>query len=193
MAMGAAAYLPVFTIILSEKWAASGHIFMIVAPAIALQTITALRGTVVMAIGRSDITLRLAVENCILWISALLISVSFGIDWVAIAYDIVVILYIPRSIILTLPLIGVPYFTYVRSMLIPIVVTAICVLGYLEINHLAGIGDWGKLFIAAGLSITATAVSAIAQMRPLLADIALMKKSQIQDGLYNPMVQPIIT
>ena len=175
MAMIAVAYQPVFTIILSEKWAASGHLFLLVAPAVAVQTVIALRGTAVMALGRSDLILRQSLESGALWVIALVLSVSFGIERVAIAYDIVAFIYIPRSLALTLPLLGTPTPAYLRAMLIPTIVSMLCVTLYLAIAGLVMLGNWQLLFLAAGLATLGILASAALQMRTLLADVQLLK------------------
>ena len=48
--MVAAAHQPVFKILLSEKWSMSGDLFVLLAPACALQAVAALSGTVRMAL-----------------------------------------------------------------------------------------------------------------------------------------------
>jgi len=169
MGMIAAAYLPIFTIVLSQKWAASGHIFQLVAPAVAIQTVTALRGTVVMAVGRSDIILRQSLENGVLWIAALLLSVFFGLEQVAIAFDIVTLLYLPRSLMLSLPLIEMPSATYLRSMLAPIIATALAIAAYEGISNNTP-GDVGLLGVAIGLTLAAIALSTAVQLRRLLTE-----------------------
>ena len=94
--MVAAAHKPVFKIMLSDKWAASGHIFMIVAPFCALQAVTAVGGTIRMILGRTDIMLRTTVESNFVAILILLVFVRFGLNWTAISYNVASLLYFPR-------------------------------------------------------------------------------------------------
>ena len=178
MGLVAAAYLPVFTLILSGKWAASGHIFQIVAPAVALQTVMGLRGTVVMALGRSDIILRQAIEYGVLWGITLLLSVSSGIEAVAVAFDIAVFLYIPRSLMLALPLIELPVRTYLRALAEPVIVTLFCIGIYLGWGE--SFSDIGKLCLAAALMLGAIVASAGLQLRALLADFRLVSGRAVE-------------
>jgi PST family polysaccharide transporter len=87
MGMVAAAHGPVFDLMLSAKWHASGDLFLAVAPIGALQAVTALGGTFLMASGRTDIQMRAAAEFGVLWVAALVVSVWFGVSGVAMAYN----------------------------------------------------------------------------------------------------------
>lgn len=175
MAMIAVAHEPIFRILLSEKWAYAGYIFMLIAPGAALQTITALCGTVLLVYGRTDIRLRQAIEFGVLRLVALFCVVWFGLEWVAIIYSLVVFLYFPRLVLLVLPHIGCRVFDYLRVFFVPLVVTAFCVGAYLEIKHLIHPEDWVQIVLAFGLILIGILVSAIIQGRTILSEVARMK------------------
>ena len=161
MCMVAIAHGPFFNLLLSQKWSASSTLFMLVAPIGAVQAVTAIGGTVTMALGRSDIQLRIAAEFGIVWIIALISSVSFGLDTVAIGYDCAVLLYVPRSLSLTLPLIGCSVTAYLWVFAVPVFITAGVTSVFWLIIHMFRLGDWNQLWVAAllaGLGVTVGAL-----------------------------------
>ena len=78
--MVAAAHQAVFDLLLSTRWESAGYLFMIVAPAFALQVVSAIGGTVRMVLGRTDIMLRTTVEVGVIRLITLLMAVCFGLD-----------------------------------------------------------------------------------------------------------------
>jgi PST family polysaccharide transporter len=173
--MVAAAYHPVFTIFLSDKWLKSGEIFMLVAPAVALQAVTALRNTFLMIIGRTDVMLRSTIEFCLVLAIALLSSVWFGIKWVAIGYGCAVFLYFPRSMTFLLPLIECSFSSYLKTMIVPLVVTATSIMSYFLLTHILPMSEWVKLFLGGGLSVLAIAISSFIQLRSLKSGVDLLR------------------
>jgi hypothetical protein len=103
---------------------------MLVTPASALQAVTALTGTVLLALGNANIRLRATIEYGVLWIVALLFSVHYGLDQVAIAFSIASLLYTPRLLMLALPLIGCSLTLYLRTLVTPTVATCLCMAAY---------------------------------------------------------------
>ncbi len=173
--MVAAAYHPVFTTFLSDKWVQSGEIFMLVAAAVSLQAVTALRNTFLMIIGRTDVMLRSTIEFCLVLAIALLTSVWFGVKWVAIGYSCAVFLYFPRSMAFLLPLIEYSIFSYLKSMAVPIAVTTIGILAYIALDYAFPMGDWAKIALGGSLSILAIAASGLVQYRSLKQGVALLR------------------
>jgi O-antigen/teichoic acid export membrane protein len=170
MGLVAAAYHPVFTLLLSSKWAASGKVFMLVAGATALQAVTSICGTIRMVLGRTDAQFRVAVEMGILWIFTLAASVWFGLEWVAVAYSVVFVLYSPRQLSLTLPLMDCSAVAYVRAVIGPVLVTLACIGVFLKVTTALQLGDWSQVALAALLMMVGIAASALGQWRPLLAE-----------------------
>jgi PST family polysaccharide transporter len=121
----AVAHAPVFDMLLSQKWASAGHVFMLVAPACALQAVASLCGTMLLVLGRADIRLKTTVESGIIWVICLVAAVRFGIDTVAVIYDVLACLYLPRSLSFVLPLIECSVSSYCRAIGVPILITLI--------------------------------------------------------------------
>ncbi|WP_158554696.1 lipopolysaccharide biosynthesis protein [Methylovirgula sp. 4M-Z18] len=168
MGMVAAAYKPVFDLMLSAKWEASAELFMLVAPAGALQAVTALGGTTMWVVGRSDIAMRTTFEFGVLWMTALLASVWFGIWWIAIAYDVVVMLYIPRAMHLMLPQIECSPRQYAQSLVSPLAITAVAILLFELVVRTAALSEWHELFIAGLIGVSAVGASGLLQRRQLM-------------------------
>ncbi len=168
MGMVAVAYEPVFSLLLSEKWVESGRIFMLVATASAMQAVTGICGTVRLVLGRTDYQLRGTIEVGSIWLVALLCTVQFGLEWVGLAYSIVFILYTPRTLMLTLPLIDCSGWAYARAIAVPAVITLLCVGAFLEAQHLWAFGDIGQIVLAMCLAIAACGLSALLQYRAIV-------------------------
>ncbi len=132
--MLAIAHQPVFTIILSEKWAQSGEVFMIMAPAAALHAVSSLRGTIAMAYGRTDIILRQMIEITVISLIILAIFTHFGLIISLITLSISSSLYILRSTIMILPLIELPIIQYFKCQFTAFVITVISTLIYSYVN-----------------------------------------------------------
>jgi O-antigen/teichoic acid export membrane protein len=167
----AAAHDAVFSLMLSAKWSASGELFMIVAPVSAMQAVTALGGTVMMVIARTDIQLRASAEFGFLWLGSLLVSVWFGVWWVAIAYNCAVLLYLPRLLRLILPLIGCSYGTYLGAFIIPAISTSLGVCLFLTIDHYATLSQLAQVGSAVVIAVTGIGASAFVQRRALMRDL----------------------
>jgi PST family polysaccharide transporter len=175
--MIAAAHQPVFKLLLSEKWAPSGHLFMIVAPACAVQAVTAIDGTIRMVLGRTDLLFRTTVEFGVIRAMTLLVSVWFGLQCAAISYTCAVLLYTPRSLMLVLPMVGGSLTSYLRAVGIPIIVTLVCIAGFVEITDLSRVGDWAQLCLAAMLAILSMVGSACLQGKSLVKEVELLRGS----------------
>jgi O-antigen/teichoic acid export membrane protein len=162
--MVAAAHGPVFDLLLSAKWHASGELlFLAVAPVGALQAVTALGGTFLMAAGRTDIQVRIIAESGVLWVVTLLVSVWFGISAVAIAYNLAVLAYLPRSLYLVLPVIGCSLGEYFGAVAIPMIATLIGVALFEGLGHVLPLGEWAKLGSGTAIAVLAVGVSGLMQ------------------------------
>ena len=180
MCMVGVAHGPFFRLLLSQKWASSSTLFMLVAPVGALQAITALGGTVIMALGRTDIQLRTTIEFGILWVIALLTGAHFGLNAIAIAYDCAVLLYFPRSISFTLPLVRCCIPAYLGVIATPVLITAGTVSVFWLITREVPLNDWRQLGLAALLGGAAVVASALLQLRPLIGELGLLGNEQSQ-------------
>ncbi len=163
--MVAVAHQQVFDLILSAKWSESGELFMIIAPVCALQAVTSLGGTVLMVTGRADIQLRNTVEFGIIWIVALLSSVWFGIWWVAVAYNIAVLAYLPRSLHMVLPHIECPARVYLGAFITPMLSTLLGIGVFFGMKHLLEPGEWPQLGFGGVIALVGIGASALLQRR----------------------------
>ncbi len=174
MGLVAAAHEPFFRILLSEKWAESGYLFMLIAPAMALQAVVGLSGSLLFALGRTDLNLRRALEMCILRTGALLVSVWFGLEWVAIAITLSILCYFPRYMYLVLPTIECSYTRLLRTFAWPLLSTTAAVLLYWQLDRQLSYSDWGHLAVAGGLMVAAMGVSMLIQLRTLQHEAQLL-------------------
>jgi len=74
---------PIFHVLLSKKWGQAAPIFVLIAPAAALQPVTAMVGTFLMALGRTDVQMRLAFQFAAVWLVGLWFRFGYGIEAVA--------------------------------------------------------------------------------------------------------------
>ncbi len=99
----AAASPAYFTFLLSEEWLQAAPVFAILAPVAAVQTILVPANALLLATGRTNVRLRQTFEMAVLWVILLPLSTPFGLLAVAGAFTAVNLLYLPRSLRLTLP------------------------------------------------------------------------------------------
>jgi O-antigen/teichoic acid export membrane protein len=170
----AAAHHATFNILLSEKWQQAGLLFMILAPASAVQAMMALGGDIMLVLGRPDLRLRTTIEFSLLWICALVLVAGHGISWIAIAYNCAVLLYMPRLLRLILSLIDCRLVSYIEAIIIPAVMTIAAVLIYVEVNRFISPTDYIDVILGAGLAILAILCSAALQFRALAKESALL-------------------
>ncbi|MCB9988471.1 MAG: lipopolysaccharide biosynthesis protein [Rhodospirillales bacterium] len=177
MAMVAASHHAFFSLFLSEKWQLSGEIFMITAPAAALSTVSGMRSTFMLVVGRADIPLRTSLEYLGVFLVALMCSVWFGLKGVAIGYSLAVFLYVPRGLSLTLPQLNCPAAAYWRTLAVPALVTAACVVIYREVLTIVTLDNWPQLGVAIALGIVALIGGVALQFPVLKEEIALLRKN----------------
>ena len=115
---------PVFHLLLSKKWGQAAPIFVLVAPAAALQPVTAILGTFLMALGRTDVQMRLAAQFAAVWLVGFMLSVWYGIEAVAAAYSTCALCFSVWSLRVCLPLVNCSLTIYARTLLWPIALTA---------------------------------------------------------------------
>ncbi|MFZ4542146.1 MAG: lipopolysaccharide biosynthesis protein [Rickettsiales bacterium] len=172
MGMVAVAHTPIFTILLSDKWNHAGYIFMILAPASALQAVVCIGETVIYAKGRTDIQMRASAEYTVLWVIALIGAVSFGLPAAALAYSACTILYQFRYLSVVLPLIGLRMRYYFSAYINPLLCTAAGMLAYTFIESTAARSYLTETLIAAFIALCAIITSLLTQQRLLRAEIS---------------------
>ena len=173
--MIAVAHESVFGLMLSSKWAMSGELFLILAPISAIKTVTVIGGTVMLALGRVDIQRKWTTECGVIWLITLLGSVRFGLGWLALAYSGVFVAYVPRLLMLTLPLIGCEASAYVRALRVPGIATLVSIAAFLIITDVTRMDRFSQLAVAMLLAISAVAVAGLLQRNVLFEEIALWR------------------
>jgi len=169
---------PIFHLLLSEKWGQAIPIFVLIAPAAALQPVTAIVGTFLMALGRTDVQMRLALQFAVVWLVGLLVSVWYGIEAVAGAYTICAVLFSLWSLRICLPLVCCSLKVYARALLWPVILTASAILLYLIVKTSSH--EVINVCLAATLATVAIAIPLIAQRHELLAALSLPSGPQME-------------
>ena len=85
-----------FGLLLSDAWTASGLIFALAAPGVALEVATSSAGVAFQAVGKTGLRLHMATERAILRTAVLAVAVPFGLEAVAVAISVFAFLYLPR-------------------------------------------------------------------------------------------------
>jgi O-antigen/teichoic acid export membrane protein len=178
--MVGAAWHPVFKLFLSEKWVVSGAIFVLAVPGSIFQSVGSIRNTILLVMGRTDLLMRQGFENMVLSITALMIAVWFGIEWVAIAYNVVVFLYFHRSAKPVLEAVNCSFGMYLRAMALPAVVTLAGAGIYtLASRTVLPENDWIRLGTAVGIGLVCLAASVGGQYGALRRDIAAIRTERL--------------
>ena len=148
MGMIAAAHGPIFAIMLSSKWENAGTIFMWLAPACAVQAVTAIGETVLYSLGRTEIALRNSFEYTLIWLTALLIAVTHGLEAAAITFTAITLLYQLRYLSRILPLIGYRFGDYFETFLVPLIGTGLGICAYQAVATAEPMADWMHVLLA---------------------------------------------
>jgi O-antigen/teichoic acid export membrane protein len=164
---------PIFHLLLSKKWGQAAPLFVLIAPAAAFQPVTAVLGTFMMALGRTDVQMRLAAQFAAVWLVGLMLSVWYGIEAVAAVYSICAVLFSVWSLRVCLPLMDCSFATYARTLLWPLAVTAAAILLYRLVSSAAPAHEVVNVALAALLAITASGLALLAQRRDLLSALSL--------------------
>jgi len=167
MGLVAIASEPIFHLLLSKKWAEAAPIFVLIAPAAALQPVTGILGTFLMALGRTDVQMRLALQFAAVWLVGLMLSVWFGIEAVAAAYSGCALLFSFWSMRVILPLLDCSFAVYARVFLWPMTLTASAVLVYRVVSVAAPDREVINVCLAFTLALITSAIALAAQRRDL--------------------------
>src|SRR5579885_1293020 len=165
--LAAVASEPVFHLLLSKKWGQAAPLFALIAPAAALQPVTAILGTFLMALGRTDVQMRLAAQFAGMWLGGLLLPVWYGIEAVAAVYSVCAVVFSIWSLRVCLPLLNCSITTYARTLLWPLAMTATAILLYRLVSSASPFHELTNVAFAAMLAITASGLALLAQRRDL--------------------------
>jgi PST family polysaccharide transporter len=145
----AAASHAFFTLLLSDRWQASAEIFTLLAGTAAIQTVVAINGSLLQAIGRTGARLRLTIEYAILWTLSALITAQFGIHAVAFGCTLTTLLYLPRLLSLYLRPIECSISDFARVLVGPASVAVALFIGHRLLMSALDVSLWTEVGIAA--------------------------------------------
>lgn len=138
-----------FTLLLSERWRASGEIFTLLAGTAALQTVVAINGSLLQAVGQTGARLRLTVEYAVLWTISAIIAAQFSIEAVALGCTLVTVIYMPRLLQLYLKPIDLPVMDFLRVLAPSTIVALAIFIGHRLLIATFEIGLWTQAGLAA--------------------------------------------
>ena len=164
---------PIFHLLLSKKWGQAAPLFVLIAPAASLQPVTAVLGTFMMAVGRTDVQMRLAAQFAAVWFVGLMLSVWYGIEAVAAAYSVCAVVFSVWSLRVCLPLLNCSFAMYARTLVWPLAVTASAIVLYRLVSSATPTHEVVNVAISAILAITASGLALFAQRRDLMAALSL--------------------
>jgi PST family polysaccharide transporter len=175
----AAASDPIFHLLLSKKWGQAAPIFVLIAPAAAFQPVTAILGTFLMALGRTEVQMRLAGQFAAVWLVGLMLSVWCGIEAVAATYCICSMLFSLWSLRVCLPLVTCSLKVYARVFLLPITVTASAIFLYRIVRLTDSDHELINVCLAATLAFIASVIALIVHRHDLLVALSLPSHPQV--------------
>lgn len=117
VAIIAAACPAYFSALLSPEWAGAAPVFTLLAPVAATQTILVPANALLLATGNTKIRLRQTFELAVMWVILLPLTAPFGLLAIASAFSISNVLYVPRALHMTLPVIDVRVRTFLLALL----------------------------------------------------------------------------
>ncbi|MGH6950488.1 MAG: oligosaccharide flippase family protein, partial [Vitreimonas sp.] len=137
-----------FMLLLSDKWAGAGGIFTLLAAAAAVQTVIALNGSLLQAIGHTGARLRLTVEYAVIWVVLALVLAQFGIEAVAAGCSVATVLYLPRLLQLYLRPIECSPLDFARALAGPAAVAAAIFLAHRALTTYLELDAWPEVGLA---------------------------------------------
>jgi PST family polysaccharide transporter len=170
----AAASEAFFTLLLSDRWQASAGIFTLLAGAGAIQTVVAINGSLLQAVGRTGKRLQLTAEYAVLLALSALIMAQFGIQAVALGSTVTTVLYLPRLLHLYLKPIECPISAFLGVLAAPSIVALAIFAAHRGLMSVIVIGPWAEAGVAVLEAIAGYAVIALVKWRWMsqsLADI----------------------
>ncbi|MEP7210525.1 MAG: oligosaccharide flippase family protein [Alphaproteobacteria bacterium] len=176
MAIICVASTPFIQVFLSDRWLPAAILLSVLAPIGAFQAVTGLNGALLMAVGRTDLRLKLTYEFTLIWVVAAPLLALRSLTAVAVGYAVLYALYAPRMLQLFLRPIATSIATYLGALVIPFVVSCGLVAIYVAIN---GIGPtltpWMQIGLAATEVLVGYAVIGWVLRGPLTSDLQTLR------------------
>lgn len=152
---------PLIRVFLSEKWLPARPLFEIMGPAMALAPVTAILGTFMMTLGRTDVGLKVAAGTTAAWIPVAAILAPFGLEALAAGFTLVNLAGMAWSLKLSLGILGIRARDYLDSFWRPILLTALAAFSYVAISRSLALDSQGLIVLAGGLLVLAGAFAAV--------------------------------
>ncbi len=163
MGLVAVAHAPVFTLLLSDKWADAGVLFSLAALGSALQAINGMGETVLFALGHTARQLRASLAFAALWSIILLLTVRESAAHVAAGFSLAVILYQCFYVPMVLRALKLRMVDYLKVLVTPAILTSGAMALYYFVVAPLGLALWPSAVMAAMLAIIAIGFSLGAQ------------------------------
>lgn len=173
MALVGAASVPVFDVLLSEKWRESAYIFTLIIPAAAVMPVVGILGTFVLAIGRPEVQLRLTTQSSVIWLACLGIFVWFGLAAIALAYTVFTLAFAVWSLRIILPLLGCSFTDYAKAIGGQVILAVVAVAAYETITHVWPMNNLGAIGVAVAGAAACVLGSAWVQMKSVRTDYSM--------------------
>jgi PST family polysaccharide transporter len=173
LCVASAAFIEVF---LSERWLPAAALFAVLAPVGALQAITGLNGPLLMAVGRTDLRLRLTWEFTLIWIVVAPFLAMQGVLAVAAGYAVVFLLYLPRTLQLFLRPVSASFADYFGAILVPLAVSCGLAAAHVLATGLLPLSPWTEICLAASEVLIGYGVMAWALRGRLIDDLDTVRR-----------------
>lgn len=113
------------TVVYGPRWEAAIPVIQVLAPVAAVQALSCVTASVMLAMGRSDWLYRWALAYCLVGAAVMVVSAQWGLVGVSLGLAAVVGVLAPFEIRMALGLIELPLVTYLRSLLPQVVITTV--------------------------------------------------------------------
>jgi PST family polysaccharide transporter len=173
LCVASAAFIEVF---LSERWLPAAALLAVLAPVGALQAITGLNGPLLMALGRTDIRLRLTWEFTLFWVIAVPFLATQGILAVAIGHAVIFLLYMPRLLQLFLRPVNATLADYFGAIVIPFAVSCGLAAAHVLVTTLLPLSHWAEVGLAVSEVLIGYGAMAWAMRGRLLDDVNTVRR-----------------
>ncbi|MEM6781158.1 MAG: oligosaccharide flippase family protein [Pseudomonadota bacterium] len=186
MAMIAISHEAFFAWFLSDEWVLSGQLFMIAAPALALQTVLSVRIAFMLILGRADINLRCNIELLVLETIAVLATVWFGLNWIMVGLLAVILLYQFRNIHLLTTHLDLSLTRYLKTLIAPIFMSGIGMVLYsLAADQWSNLNNFTLVAIAFVIGVAVVGTAAGMQFKTLKTEVRMLKTLMAEKKLTD--------
>jgi O-antigen/teichoic acid export membrane protein len=182
LCIASGAFIEVF---LSERWLPAAPIFAILAPIGAIQAIAGLNGPLLMAVGRTDLRLKLTYEFTLLWIIAAPFLATRGVMAVATGYAVLFLLYLPRTLQLFLQPVGASIRDYVGAIAVPLAMACGLAASHAAITAVLPLSPWAEVGLAVIETLIGYCLTALV-LRVRLTDDLNTARSLIRPAPPSP-------